>query len=106
MELGLSIPPVHAEPLRPAAASLAKPGSRAAAENAAREFEAIFIGQMTESMFAGLKTEEPFGGGHAETMWRSMLAQEMGNTIARGGGIGIADAVLRSMIDMQEEARP
>ena len=71
----------------------------------AQEFEAVFIGQMTEAMFAGLKTEEPFGGGHAETMWRSQLSQEMGRSISRSGGIGIADAVMRSMIAQQEAAR-
>jgi Rod binding domain-containing protein len=73
-------------------------------QSVAREFEAVFIGQMTESMFSGLKSEAPFGGGHAESMWRSQLAQEMGNTIAEGGGIGIADSVYRSMLAQQEMA--
>jgi len=70
----------------------------------AQEFEAVFIGQMTEAMFAGLKTEAPFGGGHAEGMWRSQLSQEIGRSISAAGGIGIADAVLRSMIAQQEAA--
>lgn len=104
MDLGLSLPQPAPAPQSAVPAHLASPGSRAAAERAAKEFEAIFIGQMTETMFSGLKAEEPFGGGHAETLWRSMLAQEMGSSMARAGGIGVADAVLRSMLDMQEEA--
>ncbi len=71
---------------------------------AAEEFEAVFIGQMTETMFSGLKAEEPFGGGHAEKMWRSQLSQEMGRSITKSGGIGIADSVYRSMIAQQEAA--
>ena len=73
-------------------------------QRVAREFEAVFIGQMTQTMFSGLKSEAPFGGGHAEDMWRSQLASEMGNTIAASGGIGIADNVYRSMLAQQEMA--
>ncbi len=79
-------------------------GNEKAMRETAQEFEAVFIGQMTEAMFAGLKSEEPFGGGHAEDMWRSQLSQEMGRSIAQSGGIGIADAVMRSMIAQQEAA--
>lgn len=95
-----------AAPGRPAPSGPAANAADPAAVKAAREFEAVFIGQMTEAMFAGLETPEPFGGGHAETLWRSMLAQEMGASIARAGGIGVADAVLREMIALQENAQP
>lgn len=78
------------------------PSKEKAMREAAQEFEAVFIGQMTEAMFAGVEVEEPFGGGHAEKMWRSQLSQEMGRSIAERGGIGIADSVYRSMIAQQE----
>ena len=105
MDFALPTPPIAAPPAGDVSAYLTKPGSRAAAERAAREFEAVFIGQMTEAMFSGLGAQAPFGGGQAETLWRSMLAQETGRSIAQAGGIGIADTVMRALVAQQEESR-
>lgn len=69
---------------------------------AAEDFEAVFLSQMLAPMFAGIKTDGPFGGGHAEEIFRSMLVEETGKTIARAGGIGIADAVYRQLLIYQE----
>lgn len=79
-----------------------QPQTAAQARKAAEEFEAFFIAQTMESMFAGIKTDGPFGGGHAEEMFRSMLSQEYGKTMVRGGGIGIADQVYREILKTQE----
>ena len=68
----------------------------------AKDFEAVFIAQMLQPMFQNLGAEEPFGGGHGEDVWRSMQVQEYGKAITKAGGIGVADAVLREMIKMQE----
>lgn len=68
----------------------------------AQEFEAQFLAQMLQPMFKGLDAEAPFGGGHAEEMWRGMQVEEYGKAIAKQGGIGIADMVLREMIKAQE----
>ncbi len=73
-----------------------------AMRKAARDFEAVFIGQMLQPMFAGIETDGIFGGGHAEEIFRSMLVEEMGKTIANAGGIGIADAVYRELVSIQE----
>jgi len=70
--------------------------------DAAQEFEAVFISQMMKPMFEGLSTEAPFGGGQAEEMYRSLMIDEYGKTIAKSGGIGIADQVMREMLQMQE----
>jgi len=88
----------------PQASTPMSPAKEKAMREAAQEFEAVFVGQMTETMFSGLEAEEPFGGGHAEKMWRSQLSQEMGRSITKSGGIGIADAVYRSRIAQQEAA--
>lgn len=72
------------------------------ARKAAEDFEAFFIAQTMEAMFAGIETDGPFGGGHAEQMFRSMLSQEYGKTMARGAGIGIADQVYREILKTQE----
>lgn len=68
----------------------------------AEDFEAVFISQMLKPMFEGIKSDNMFGGGQAEDMWRSQMMDEYGKTIAKSGGIGIADAVMGEMIRMQE----
>lgn len=66
------------------------------------EFEAQFLSQMLQPMFEGIQAEEPFSGGHSEEMWRSMLVQEYGKSIAKAGGIGLADHVERQLLRAQE----
>lgn len=75
----------------------------AKARKAAEEFESFFVSSMLESMFSGIKTDPVFGGGHGEDVFRSLLLQEYGKTIAQRGGIGIADQVQREMLRLQEE---
>lgn len=69
----------------------------------AKEFEGFFIGQMMEYMMAGIETDPMFGGGPGEDMWRSLLNQEYGKEIAKSGKLGIADHVMRGMLQAQEE---
>ena len=76
-----------------------------AARNAAEEFEAIFLATMFESMFSGIKTDGPFGGGHGEQVYRSMLNQEYAASIAKSGGVGIADDLFNEMIKTQEQSQ-
>lgn len=68
----------------------------------AEDFEAVFLAQMMKPMFEGIETDGPFGGGQAEHMYRDLMVEEYGKSIAKSGGIGIADAVMREMIKMQE----
>lgn len=72
------------------------------AVKAGNEFESMFLGQMLNQMFAGIETNEMFGGGHGETMMRSMLVEEYAKQMNRAGGIGIADAVTREILKIQE----
>jgi len=72
------------------------------AHEAAVQFEGFFIASALESMFSGIGTEGLFGGGHGEKVFRSMLLQEYGKSIAENGGLGIADTVQREMIRLQE----
>lgn len=64
----------------------------------AREFEAVFLAQMLQPMVQSLDATPPFGGGPAEEMWRSLLADEVGREISRAGGVGIADAVVAQVL--------
>lgn len=68
----------------------------------AEEFEAVFLSQMLAPMFEGIEAEAPFGGGAGEEMWRSMLINEYGGLMASKGGVGIADAVERQLLQLQE----
>lgn len=90
---------------RAAGAHGAKPAP-AAVRKTAEEFESVFLTTMLEGMFAGLKTDGPFGGGKAEETYRSMLASEYAQGIARAGGIGIADQVAREILALQETSTP
>jgi peptidoglycan hydrolase FlgJ len=74
----------------------------AAADKAAKEFEAVFIGQMVSAMFEGVKSDGPFGGGYGETVFRSLMIEQYSKTIAEQGGFGLADQVKREILRLQE----
>lgn len=76
------------------------------AREAAEKFEAFFLSQFVEHMFAGLEPDALFGGGEAEGVYRSMLFQEYGASIARSGGIGISDMVQKEILRLQEVQQP
>ena len=82
--------------------NLTKGGDLKQMRKVAKDFEAVFISQMLQPMFQNLGAEAPFGGGHGEDVWRSLQVQEYGKAITNAGGIGIADKVMREMIQMQE----
>ena len=68
----------------------------------AQEFEAFFLSQILNTMFKGIETDGMFGGGHGEEVFRELQFQEYGKVIAKSGGIGIADAIVRQMLSVQE----
>ena len=90
-----------AQAMRPAP-KLAKNADPEATQKTAKDFEAFFVIQMLEHMFKDVPTDGFFGGGKSEGVWRSMLLQQYGRTIADRGGIGIADMVSREMLKLQE----
>ncbi len=73
------------------------------AREVGEEFESFFLSQMLAHMFEGTGDDPLFGGGHGETVYRSMMVQEYGTVLSRNGGVGIADAVTREMLRLQEE---
>jgi Rod binding domain-containing protein len=76
------------------------------ARKAAENFESFFLSQVLENMFSGVETDGPFGGGFGEGIYRSLLLQNYGDVIARRGGVGIADSVMRQLIQQQEGVQP
>ncbi len=67
----------------------------------AEEFESVFLSQALQSLTHGLGGIGPFGTPDGDA-FADMLQQEYGRLISRSGGIGIADAVMREMLKMQE----
>ena len=85
-----------------AASSASALQNKDSAKEAAQDFEAFFLSRMCESMFEGVSTEGIFGGGHAEKVYRSLLLDEYGKAMAKTGTVGVADYVMKSILDMQE----
>jgi Rod binding domain-containing protein len=73
-------------------------------EQAAQEFEALFISEMMKPMFEGIEVEAPYGGGKGEEVFTGFLLQEYGKLMSQTGSIGMADHVRKAMIMMQEQA--
>jgi len=67
----------------------------------AEEFEAVFLAQVLQTMSVGLGGPGPLGDSDNEA-WAGMLQEEYGRLISKSGGIGVADALLREMLKMQE----
>ena len=82
--------------------SAAREAREAQALEIAEQFEALFLSQMLAPMFESLKTDGPFGGGSSEGIYRSLMVEEYGKSIAQAGGLGIAEAVQREILKMQE----
>jgi flagellar protein FlgJ len=67
----------------------------------AEEFESVFLAQVMEHMM-GETTQSSFGGGPGEAAFSSMLNEEYAKVMAKAGGIGLADALAREMLALQE----
>jgi peptidoglycan hydrolase FlgJ len=67
-------------------------------------FESMVLSQMLAPMFEALDTEGMGGGGEGERMFRPMLVERYADAMTRSGGIGVADAVLRELVRLQEGA--
>ena len=69
----------------------------------AEEFESVFLAQVLQTMTVGLGGPGAMSDGDNEA-WAGMLQEEYGRLISKSGGIGVADALLREMLKMQEMA--
>jgi len=87
---------------QPVATSL-PPAQVAKAWKAARDFEAMALGQLLQPMFATVDTAHGvFGGGSGEEAWTPMFIDAIGKNLAAHGGIGIARPVFAEMLRAQE----
>ena len=66
-----------------------------------QDFEAMFLNSMFSQMTTGLKGEGPFGDTPGTGVWRSMLTEQYSKSFAKAGGVGVSDAVFRTLIMQQ-----
>jgi len=85
----------------PASSASAAPDARL--RQTAEEFEAVFLAQVLQTMQTGIGGPGPMTEGDNEA-WSGMLQEEYGRLIAKSGGIGVADALMREMLKLQEVA--
>lgn len=71
------------------------------ARTTSQDFEAMFLNSMFSQMTTGLKGEGPFGDTPATGVWRSMLTEQYSKSFAKAGGVGVSDAVFRTLIMQQ-----
>jgi len=91
--------------MQPASSAL-RPAQTTKLWQAARDFEAMAIGQLLQPMFETIDVKHsPFGGGEAEETWRPMLVDAIGKQMAANGGIGLAVPVFNAMLRAQEKAK-
>jgi flagellar protein FlgJ len=67
------------------------------AEQAAQDFEALLLKQMLSEMWQTVPKEGMLEGGRAEEMYYDMFHENIANSIAEGGGIGIKEELLEDM---------
>jgi hypothetical protein len=86
----------HASPPTTAAATAARPAAappataaRRAAGDAFAQLEAFVLKTFIESMLPA-NAETAFGKGTAGEIWKSMLAEQLANEMARSGQVGLA----------------
>lgn len=75
---------------------------KARTDKAAEDFEAVYISEMLKPMFETVEVDDMFGGGKGEEVFRGLLTQEMGKSIAKQGGFGLADHVKAELLKIQE----
>ncbi len=86
-----------------ATASSGMPANLDGIKKVAQNFESVFLSQMFGEMFKGVGSDSLFGGGQGEEMFRSLLIDEYGKSVVKRGGLGITDAVMRTLIRQQEK---
>lgn len=68
---------------------------------AVEQFEAMLIGELASLMLGTVSTDGMFGGGHAEDIYRGMMAEHLGNAVAKRGGLGLTPALMDEVIRLQ-----
>lgn len=74
-------------------------------DGASRDFESVFLSQMLETAWETVPTDGPMSGGMGESIFRSMMIQNIGKEMAQQGGIGLAPNIRSELLRLQEGKR-
>lgn len=72
---------------------------------AAREFEAVMIHQLLKTMRSTVQSSG-LESGAAMGTYRDMMDDELSKVMARGSGLGFADAIARQLLNIQPSKAP
>lgn len=73
-------------------------------DEAAKDFEAVFISEMLKPMFENTTPSSPFNGGKGEEIFQGMMIQEYGKMLVDHGGVGMSTQIREQLIKMQQQA--
>ncbi len=71
-------------------------------KTAARELEVQFLSEMLKSAGVGEARNE-FGGGAGEAQFASYLREAQARSMVAGGGLGLSDAIYRSLLERTDD---
>ncbi len=71
-------------------------------DNSCKNIEALFIQNMLKEMRATVPKSGLLSGGHAESLFTSMLDAEMAKSLSEAGGIGLASIIEKQMDDQKK----
>lgn len=70
----------------------------------AEDFQAVFLSEMFSHMFDSIDVDPMFGGGNGEKIFRGMMVQEYGKSMAKSAaGAGMTDQIQKFMLRMQHQ---
>jgi peptidoglycan hydrolase FlgJ len=79
-----------------------KPANLETLRGVAQEFEAVFLAQVLARINQGLGVGADTGETVDQGIFHDMFNDEVAKLISRSGGVGVADAVLKEMLKVQE----
>lgn len=77
--------------------------TKAQLEDAAEQFEALFIQQLLSEMRKTIDESDFFGDRKAEKMFEGMLDEEMSKEMAKTKSFGLSEMVVKQLINFVED---
>jgi Rod binding domain-containing protein len=78
-------------------------GKSAELTEAAREFESLLLHMMIKAMRQSVERTDLFGDGQHRETYEMLQDQELAKSMARGGGVGFADLIVRQFEGREED---
>ena len=70
---------------------------------AAREFEAILVEHMLKTARQSFPPRGLFPSGAGHDLYRGLVDEELARSMSRGGGLGLSDLLVRSMLRAEQK---